>query len=191
MTRSPSGTSRWTTRPVSPAKARVGGAILLLIAALLIGYGYRGLGYASGLQGTPGHLRVLLCERVWGGSRSGTRTVCDGTFRSDNGKITDTDATLDDGARHRMGDIVPVTWAGGETYFTARPANAFGWATMLLAGVWALICGAPAVWSGRYPRLSTDASRLSRAAWQAARIAWWGAAACAAVGLLSLLLQIA
>ncbi|WP_269856111.1 hypothetical protein [Streptomyces sp. RPT161] len=174
---------------MSPTKARLGGAILLLIAALLIGYGARGLAYASGLGGVHGHLRVLFCDQVWNGSRGGTHAVCNGTFRSDNGNITDTDAHLGDGLQHKMGESVPVTWAGGETYFTARPANAFGWATMLLAGAWAVACGAPALWVGRYARHITDAPRLIRASRQAARTAWWGAATCAAAALLALLVQ--
>ncbi len=164
-------------------KKRFGGALLVLMGLVFVTYGPVGFAYASRLAGTPGTFTVVYCSQVASGR--GSNTVCDGTFRSADRRITDDRAELVNDVDGSMLDVqVPVTRRGTEDYYMARPGYAAGWLCMAFAGVLLLACGIPAVWTGQTLRADRPRHpRLARAATLTARTALTCVGVCGATAL--------
>ncbi|GHD89597.1 hypothetical protein GCM10010508_31230 [Streptomyces naganishii JCM 4654] len=130
-------------------RARMGGVFALVIGlALLLASGAE-FAYATALVGTPGRFYAEYPEQVLDGGRGGyhTHTVWQGTFRSDDGKVTDSHVRLDDGGD---GDApVPVTRAASGDYYVAKPGYVLGWLCGFFLGGCLLTCALPPLRFGR------------------------------------------
>ncbi|MEU7056187.1 hypothetical protein [Streptomyces sp. NPDC046197] len=126
--------------------------MFLIVGLVCLGVGGRDFAYAARLAGTPGTFKVEFADRVADNGRGSNsfHTVWHGTFRSADGRTTDTRATLEDEADgHGFGVSIPVTRAEADTYYTARPDYALGWLCLCLAGGCLVACVLPPVRFGR------------------------------------------
>ncbi|MFE2507743.1 hypothetical protein ACFXC9_04595 [Streptomyces naganishii] len=129
--------------------ARMGGVLFLVAGLFLLLVSGAGLAYATALVGTPGRFYAEYPEQVLDGGRGGyhTHTVWQGTFRSDDGKVTDSHVRLDDGGD---GDApVPVTRAASGDYYVAKPGYVLGWLCGFFLGGCLLTCALPPLRFGR------------------------------------------
>ncbi|GAA3044172.1 hypothetical protein GCM10020000_24680 [Streptomyces olivoverticillatus] len=130
---------------------RFGGACLLLMGLLIGGFCVPALPFASGLAGTRGTLTVESHRVSY--SSKGSTTSSEGTFRSDDGKITDHRAEVD--PNFALLRRVPVSRAPWASYYVVHPARFLGWLAGSCLAVCFLLLGGPGLVSGR--RLSRDA----------------------------------
>jgi hypothetical protein len=84
-----------------------------VIGILVVAGGTRVLTYTVGLSGTPGHLKVAGCGPV--GKGRGQHTDCYGTYRSDDGRITDQNAVVVH--ESHLGPDVTVDRTGDDVYY--------------------------------------------------------------------------
>ncbi|KPI04910.1 hypothetical protein [Streptomyces mirabilis] len=93
--------------------------------------------YATGLAGTPGHLRVEACawEHV-GGHRY---PHCSGIFRSSDGTVVDPNASI--GKNLPVGDTVALQRVASGGYEQTGTASSFGWLAISLLGLMVLLLG--------------------------------------------------
>ncbi|MFI1165210.1 hypothetical protein ACH4UM_16740 [Streptomyces sp. NPDC020801] len=149
--------------------------------------GSTGFAYAARLAGTPGTFGVEYAEQVPGTGRDSNHyhTVWHGTFRSADGRVADTDATLEDEADRHEGDaLVPVTRTAWGTYYTARPNYALGWLCMCFGGGCLTACALPPLRFGRpFRRTDPQAPAWVR---KVLRIAWGCLITCGAAGAAAL-----
>ncbi|MET9890658.1 hypothetical protein ABZZ47_10660 [Streptomyces sp. NPDC006465] len=96
------------------------------------------LGYATGLAGTPGHLRVETC--AWDRAGNGHRHQhCSGIFRSSDGTVVDPDATI--GASLPVGSSVALQRTASAGYEQPGIAASCGWLAVSLLGLMVLFLG--------------------------------------------------
>ncbi|MGW3665587.1 hypothetical protein [Streptomyces sp. NPDC005141] len=133
--------SRWGRRRAGGPAGRLP---LLLIAGLFAAgavvtwLAATHLGYATGLAGTPGHLRVERC--VWDPAGGGHRyRHCIGVFRSSDGTVVDADATID--ARLPVGTSVALQRTASAGYEHPGVAASCGWLAISLLGLMVLFLG--------------------------------------------------
>jgi hypothetical protein len=88
------------------------------------------LSYAARWAGTPGLFIVRSCSEV--GALKERHTQCDGTFRSDDGKTVDLDATISQSLT--AGAAVPVQRTSNNSYVRVGVAAFCGWLTVTLFG---------------------------------------------------------
>ncbi|MFE2302119.1 hypothetical protein ACFXAW_28475 [Streptomyces sp. NPDC059445] len=99
------------------------------------------LAYATGMAGTSGRLSVQACSY----SQSGGHRYphCHGIFRSDDGTVVDTDATVDSDVP--VGSTVALRRTSSDTYEQTGVAAVFGWLALSLLGLVVLTLGAMVV----------------------------------------------
>jgi hypothetical protein len=146
-----------------PSRGKAVAAVAVFVAALLAGAGATlldsvpDLSYAARWAGTPGLFIVRSCSEV--GVLKERHTQCDGTFRSDDGKTVDLDATISQSLT--AGAAVPVQRTSNNSYVRVGVAAFCGWLTVTLFGT--VLAGtaimsvltltgltrSPAVWKGQ------------------------------------------
>lgn len=138
-----------SSRPMSRGKAITAAALLSIVGFLIAGGCTQLLVYSAGLAGTPGTFRVDLCETV--GSGRGQHVDCYGTYRSDDGRITDQDAVMSHA--YAFGTVVPVERSGPRGYYPTGFGAASGALSGVSLGLVLLSCAGLAVLqqSPRYP----------------------------------------
>ncbi|MFD8993325.1 hypothetical protein [Streptomyces abikoensis] len=125
----------------SPAKARFGGVVVLLLACLVGGFSACALPFAAGIAGTRGTLTVET-HAYTTSSRGGVNVTSHGTFRSSDGRIVDRHAKVE--PNYAVGYRVEVAKAPW-TYYVVHPAYAFGWLAGTCLGLAFLCVGVPAL----------------------------------------------
>ncbi|MFF9405764.1 hypothetical protein ACF1B0_09530 [Streptomyces anandii] len=168
--------------------ARMGGVLFLAAGLFLLLASGAGFAYATGLAGTPGRFYAESPEQVIDGGRGGyhTHTVWHGTFRSDDGKMTDSHADLDDGGD---GDApVPATRAAWDDYYVAKPGYVLGWVLAFFLGGCLLCAALPPLRFGRpFGRRERDAPGWVRGTMT---VSWWCLVTCAPAGAAALALAV-
>jgi hypothetical protein len=127
-------------------RLRAGRPVLLIVGLLAAGatltwFAGARLAYATGLAGTPGHLRVEAC--VWehvGGHRY---PHCSGTFRSSDGTVVEREATIN--TRLPVGSMVALQLTASGGYEQTGIAASCGWLAITLLGLIVLLIGILAV----------------------------------------------
>ncbi|MBY8877612.1 hypothetical protein [Actinacidiphila acidipaludis] len=111
---------------------------MVLVAVVLLGGGVDALvtggvnmAYAARWQGTPGRLTVLLCTEEGFGKTRHTR--CEGTFRSDDGKVVDRDAGMSQSLS--PGSTLPVQRKASGGYDRVGFAAFSGWLAVAFLGL--------------------------------------------------------
>ncbi|WP_127357654.1 hypothetical protein [Actinacidiphila soli] len=150
------------------------------MAALLAGAGATlldsvpDLSYAARWAGTPGLFVVRSCAEV--GATKERHTQCDGTFRSDDGKTVDLDATISQSLT--AGAAVPVQRTSNNSYVRVGVAAFCGWLTMTLFGT---VLAGTAIMTV----LTLTGHTRSRAGWKALLAAAGVALASALIGAIA------
>ncbi|MFI1537684.1 hypothetical protein [Streptomyces anandii] len=168
--------------------ARMGGVFALVAGAVLVLASGIGFACATGLAGTPGSFYAERREQVIDGGRGGyaTHTEWGGTFRSDDGKVTDSHAHLDEGGAGEA--PVPVTRAAWGDYYIAKPGYVLGWVWGLSLGGCLVTCALPPLRFGRPFRPSDpDAPAWVR---NVMRVSLWCLVTCAPAGAAALALAV-
>ncbi|MCX4751380.1 hypothetical protein OG455_38765 [Kitasatospora sp. NBC_01287] len=150
-----------------------------------------GIGYAARVAGTPGLLTVERCEvHTTTSGRTSHYTVCGGTFRSDDGRVT-VPASFDHSSRP-TGSTIPVQYHdGGLSTVGVLPVA--GRLCALALALLAVLGGGLLLVGGTVAALPATATWFERVLWtrrtrrlvQAAALGCGGAAALA--GLVSLI----
>ncbi|MGW1796294.1 hypothetical protein ACWCQN_09890 [Streptomyces sp. NPDC001984] len=123
-------------------RLRAGRPVLLIVGLLAAGatltwFAGAHLAYATGLAGTPGHLRVEAC--VWehvGGHRY---PHCSGIFRSSDGTVVEPEATID--TRLPVGSTVALQLTASGRYEQTGIAASCGWLAISLLALMVLLIG--------------------------------------------------
>ncbi|MFE7172631.1 hypothetical protein [Streptomyces sp. NPDC057616] len=110
---------------------------LLIAGALLTWFAGVHVGYATGLAGTPGHLRVDAC--AWEHSGGHRYPQCSGIFRSSDGTVVDPGVTLD--SRRSIGSTVALQRTASGGYVGTGVAASCGWLALSLLGLMGLLTG--------------------------------------------------
>ncbi|MFF0137647.1 hypothetical protein ACFYRN_14580 [Streptomyces sp. NPDC005227] len=108
---------------------------LLVVGTTLTWFAATHFGYAAGLAGKPGHLRVASCS--W--SRAGGHRYphCHGTFRSTGGAVVDPGATID--TKLRVGSTVTLQRTSPGTYEQPGLPASCGWLALTQLGLLTLL----------------------------------------------------
>ncbi|MFF2365483.1 hypothetical protein ACFVU0_22690 [Streptomyces sp. NPDC058122] len=128
-------------------RRRTAGRPLLVITGLFVAgtaltwLAVTHLAYATGMAGTSGHLSVQSCS--YGDTGGHRYPHCHGIFRSDDGTVVDTDATVDSDLP--VGSTVALRRTSSDTYEQIGVDAVFGWLALSLFGLVVLTLGATAV----------------------------------------------
>ncbi|MFG2136342.1 hypothetical protein [Streptomyces sp. NPDC048650] len=137
------------------------GALFFVVALVMCGMAISDAAHAGGLAGTHGTLTVKSCHVEHSGRtghRSGT-TWCDGTFRSDAGRITDDTATVR--ADLTAGGKVSVQQSGSE-YLRTGPGEVSRWIALFFCGGVVAAIGVPFAVTGMFPRGGAQMLMINR-----------------------------
>ncbi|KIZ13825.1 hypothetical protein [Streptomyces natalensis] len=141
---------------------RVLGAVFFVLALVVFGLACSRIAYAGGLAGSPGTLTATSCHalRAAGSSHpTSGPTVCEGTFRSDDGRSTDEVATVR--ADATPGDRIAVQGADGE-YVRTGPGEVARWIALFFSGWLVAAFGVPFAATGMLPRSGVQAALINR-----------------------------
>ncbi|MFF3884970.1 hypothetical protein [Streptomyces sp. NPDC001914] len=155
-------TKRWTrlrglfravprARPMAEARegvregAREGRPLLVIAGLFAVGtcvtwLAVTHLAYATGVAGTSGHLSVQSCSYTETGAHRYPH--CHGIFRSDDGTVVDTDATVD--TELPVGSTATLRRTSSGGYEQIGVDATFGWLALSLLGLVVLLLGAMA-----------------------------------------------
>jgi hypothetical protein len=147
--------------PEPGVMGRVLGGLFFAIALVIFGFGLYNAAHAAGVVGTHGTLAVERCWVDRGISRHSRDTpVCGGTFRSDNGKIIDDQASIRDEVK--PGSEVSVQQAG-EGYLRVGFAETTRWIAMFFLGWLVVAFGMSFAATGMFPRNRAQVIMITRA----------------------------
>jgi hypothetical protein len=139
--------------------------LIFVIALVISGQGLYHAANAAGVVGTHGTLTVESCwERASSTNRFRRHTECGGTFRSDDGKIVDDEATIR--AKMKKGSKVSVQrlskGGAGDRYVQARFAVMTGCFAWFFLGWLVLAYGMSFAATGMFPRSVRQAALITR-----------------------------
>lgn len=147
--------------PQPSIMGRALGALFFALALVIFGIGLYNAAHAAGAVGTHGTLTV---ERCWikqnGRGSSDDTTVCGGTFRSDNGKIIDDQASIQ--AEVKAGSKVSVQQAG-DWYVKVGFGETTRWLAVFFLGSFVVAFGMSFAATGMFPRSGTQVVLITRA----------------------------
>ncbi|MFJ5535371.1 hypothetical protein [Streptomyces sp. NPDC093261] len=136
------------------------GGLFFVLALAIFGFSLYNAAHAAGVAGTHGTLTVERCWVKQGSRSSSDTTVCGGTFRSDDGKITDDEASIR--AKVKSGSKVSVQQAGG-SYVRVGFGETTRWIALFFLGWLVVAFGMSFVATGRFPRSGMQVAMITRA----------------------------
>jgi hypothetical protein len=136
------------------------GGLFFVLALVTFGFGLYNAAHAAGLAGTHGTLAVERCWVEQGSRNSSDTKVCGGTFRSDNGKIIDDQASIR--AEVKPGSKVSVQQAGNG-YVEVGFGETTRWIAMFFLGWLVVAFGMSFAVTGMFPRSGMQVAMITRA----------------------------
>ncbi|MGW5256688.1 hypothetical protein ACWERW_27560 [Streptomyces sp. NPDC004012] len=136
------------------------GGLFFVLALVISGFGVYNAAHAAGVAGTHGTLAVEHCWVKQGGRSSSDTTVCGGTFRSDDDKVVDDEASIR--AKVKPGSNVPVQQAGG-SYVRVGFGETTRWIALFFLGWLVVAFGMSFAVTGMFPRSGMQVVMISRA----------------------------
>ncbi|MGW2518472.1 hypothetical protein ACWC09_15920 [Streptomyces sp. NPDC001617] len=150
-----------TTHPRPGFLGRALGVLFFGLALAAFWFGLHNAALATGLAGRHG---ILAVDRCWveGGHRHSKGTsVCGGTFRSDDGKVVDDQASA--WVEVKPGSKVSVRKAG-DWYVQVGFVETVRWLSLFFLGLIVLAFGMVFAATGRFPRSGRQVVLITRAA---------------------------
>ncbi|MGW1259145.1 hypothetical protein ACWD5Q_29180 [Streptomyces sp. NPDC002513] len=136
------------------------GGLFFVVALVIFGFGLYNAAHAAGIAGTHGTLAVERCWVKQGSRSSSDTTVCGGTFRSDDGKILDDEASIR--AEVKPGSKVSVQQAG-DWYVQVGFGETTRWIAMFFLGWLVVAFGMSFAATGMFPRSGMQVVVITRA----------------------------
>ncbi|MER6424217.1 hypothetical protein [Streptomyces sp. NPDC001137] len=149
-----------TTRLPQPGiMGRALGGLFFVLALVIFGFGLYNAANAAGVAGTHGTLAVERCWVKQGSRSSSDTTVCGGTFRSDDGKIIDDQASIR--ASVKPGSKVSVQQAG-DWYVRVGFGETTRWLAAFFLGWLVAAFGMSFAATGMFPRSGMQVAMITR-----------------------------
>ncbi|MGW1028644.1 hypothetical protein ACWD4J_34005 [Streptomyces sp. NPDC002577] len=136
------------------------GGLFFVLALVIFGFGLYNAAHAAGVAGTHGTLTVEQCWVKQGGRSSSDTTVCGGTFRSDDGKVVDDQASIR--AEAKRGSKVSVQQAG-DWYVKVGFGETTRWFAVFFLGWLVVAFGMSFAVTGMFPRSGMQVAMITRA----------------------------
>ncbi|MGW5662000.1 hypothetical protein ACWEWG_18155 [Streptomyces sp. NPDC003758] len=149
-----------TTLPQPGVMGRALGGLFFVLALVIFGVGLYNASHSAGVVGTHGTLTVERCWVEQGSRNSSDHTVCGGTFRSDDGKVVDDQASIR--AKVKPGGKVSVQRAGG-WYVKVGFGETTRWIAMFFLGWLVAAFGMAFAATGMFPRSGMQVALITRA----------------------------
>jgi hypothetical protein len=149
-----------TTLPRPGIAGRALGGLFFVLALVTFGVGLFNAGHAAGVVGTHGTLTVERCWVKQGSRSSSDTTECGGTFRSDNGKVIDDQASIR--AKVKPGSRVSVQQAG-DWYVKVGFGETTQWIAVFFLGWLMMAFGMAFAVTGMFPRSGMQVVMITRA----------------------------
>jgi len=136
------------------------GAVFFVLALVIFGVGLYNAAHAAGIVGTHGTLTVERCWLKQGTRNASDTTVCGGTFRSDNGKVVDAQASIR--AKVKPGSRVSVQQAD-DWYVKVGFGATTRWIAVFFLGWLVAAFGMSFAATGMFPRSGMQVAMITRA----------------------------
>lgn len=136
------------------------GGLFFVIAMAIFGIGLYNASHAAGVVGTHGTLTVERCWVKQGSRSSSENTVCEGIFRSDDGKVVDDQASIR--AKVKTGSTVPVQEAG-DWYVKVGFGETARWLAVFFLGWLVAAFGMAFAATGMFPRSGMQVAMITQA----------------------------
>ena len=149
-----------TPLPQPGIMGRALGGLFFVLALVIFGIGLYNAAHAAGVAGTHGTLAVERCWVKQGSRSSSDTTVCGGTFRSDDGKIVDDQASIR--AEVKPGSKVSVQEAG-DWYVRVGFGETTRWIAVFFLGWLVVAFGMAFAATGMFPRSGMQVALITRA----------------------------
>ncbi|MFF4212694.1 hypothetical protein ACFYZE_25705 [Streptomyces sp. NPDC001796] len=137
------------------------GGLFFGLALVIFGVGLYNASHAAGVVGTHGTLTVERCWVEQGSRNSSDTTVCGGTFRSDDGKVVDDQASIR--AKVKPGSKVSVQLGTGGRYVKVGFGETTRWIAMFFLGWLVAAFGMAFAATGMFPRSGMQVALITRA----------------------------
>ncbi|MFJ7903855.1 hypothetical protein ACIQ6V_25745 [Streptomyces sp. NPDC096198] len=136
------------------------GALFFVVALGISGFGLYNAAHAAGVAGTHGTLAVEQCWVKHGSHGSRGTKVCGGTFRSDDGKTVDDEASVR--SEVKPGSRVSVQRAG-DGYVRVGFGETARWVALFFLGWLVVAFGMSFAATGMFPRSGMQVALITRA----------------------------
>ncbi|MEU6576989.1 hypothetical protein [Streptomyces sp. NPDC046805] len=150
------------TAPQLPRPGVLGralGGLFFVLALVVFGFGLYNAAHAAGVAGTSGTLTVERCWVKHGSRGSSDTTECGGTFRSDDGKVKDDQASVR--ADLKPGNKVSVQQAG-DWYVQTGFGETTKWLAAFFLGWLVVAFGTAFAATGMFPRSGMHVALITR-----------------------------